>query len=332
MARPLRILTFGWQPDHLRLLAAAGHRWDVVPRIRAHCARPWALARLLPNSANVVTLETARARLQRNTYDRILCLAPPDLRETASISAPALMLLTRPFEAFEAVGWTRHTVEVEIAARLQGIPLLYLNSGVRDSWGLPGSVLNLGLDLAQYPKYDGRRPEICVTGRMLNELPIPNGTAAIEAAVAGMPFVLCDSGEHVPGFQAPLTPARRWDRCRSARAFFWSVPYPYADASDPLVLEALAIGSPVVSTPQPGSLLVDGMTGYVSSDVLELRARLRDLLGNLELARLLGAVGRDRVRTLHPFEPFVRQWNDVLCAASARHAHALLSSVTPAIG
>jgi glycosyltransferase involved in cell wall biosynthesis len=68
-----------------------------------------------------------------------------------------------------------------------------------------------------------------------------------------------------------------------------------------VVMEAMAMGKPVIATGLGGSLdqVVDGKTGYLvpPSDPGALAEKIRVLLENRELSRLMGEAGRERVQT-----------------------------------
>ena len=68
-----------------------------------------------------------------------------------------------------------------------------------------------------------------------------------------------------------------------------------------VVMEAMAMGKPVIATGLGGSLdqVVDGETGYLvpPGDPGALAEKIRVLLENRELSRLMGEAGRERIRT-----------------------------------
>jgi len=62
-------------------------------------------------------------------------------------------------------------------------------------------------------------------------------------------------------------------------------------------MEAMASGLPIVTTPNSGSLVRDGVDGYVVpyDDVDQQCARLNDLICNPELRREMGKCARQRI-------------------------------------
>ena len=76
-------------------------------------------------------------------------------------------------------------------------------------------------------------------------------------------------------------------------------------------LEAMARGMPLVTVPiaELSPYLEHGVNAFVSDDPGELRAALEALLADRELARRVGAAGREVVCEHFPLDRFVEQWN-----------------------
>jgi glycosyltransferase involved in cell wall biosynthesis len=76
------------------------------------------------------------------------------------------------------------------------------------------------------------------------------------------------------------------------------VHYSRWDAMPNAVLEAMALGLPVVASDVPGNrdAVVDGVTGFLVKTEVELLERCQQLLDDESLRHKLGAAGRERVR------------------------------------
>lgn len=88
------------------------------------------------------------------------------------------------------------------------------------------------------------------------------------------------------------------------------------------VIEAMVIGMPVVAlaTTELPAVIEHGVSGYLSCDVAELIARMRDLIDDRELARRLGANARAVARERFGLERFARDWNAAFAQAlGVRH-------------
>ncbi|HXS99792.1 MAG TPA: glycosyltransferase [Elusimicrobiota bacterium] len=92
-----------------------------------------------------------------------------------------------------------------------------------------------------------------------------------------------------------LTAEQARERLRGLDVF---VHYSRWDALSNAVLEAMALGLPVVASDVPGNrdLVEDGVTGFLVKNEVELLERCQQLIDDEALRRKLGAAGRERMR------------------------------------
>ncbi len=85
------------------------------------------------------------------------------------------------------------------------------------------------------------------------------------------------------------------------------------------VLEAMAVGLPVVglATTEMPTVVDDGRSGFVHTDVAVLVDRMHELLADPELARRLGAAGRQTATQRFGIERFARDWETTLRRAAS---------------
>ena len=86
--------------------------------------------------------------------------------------------------------------------------------------------------------------------------------------------------------------------------------------------EAMLLGLPVVAlaTTEIPTVIEDGRTGFMHTDPAVLVERMRDLLADPGLARLIGEAGQVVARDRFSIERFGRAWNAVLREAADRAA------------
>jgi glycosyltransferase involved in cell wall biosynthesis len=86
------------------------------------------------------------------------------------------------------------------------------------------------------------------------------------------------------------------------------------------VIEAMTIGMPIVAlaTTELPSVIESGVTGYLSCELDELIARMRELLSDPGLARRIGANARELARARFGIERFVDDWNNAFAQAIRR--------------
>ena len=132
----------------------------------------------------------------------------------------------------------------------------------------------------------------------------------------GFPCRLVGSDPDRPGGE----PADSWDHLksllRSHRCFIHTSSQQADEGYDLALLEAMAIGMPVVSTVSPNSPVRDGVSGFVSDDIAYLRDGVRRLLADRELAVQMGQEARHRVLQEFTLKRFILSWQAALEAAS----------------
>lgn len=77
------------------------------------------------------------------------------------------------------------------------------------------------------------------------------------------------------------------------------------------VCEAMMLGMPIIglATAEMATVIENGMSGYVDTDVERLILRMRELLDDPAEARRLGAGARERARQRFHIERFVQDWD-----------------------
>ena len=77
-------------------------------------------------------------------------------------------------------------------------------------------------------------------------------------------------------------------------------------------LEAMAVGMPVICNDHSTAPVEDGVHGFKSNDIDYLRSKIKLLEEDQELARRLGANGRQYVLEHHSLDTFKTLWLEVL--------------------
>lgn len=99
-----------------------------------------------------------------------------------------------------------------------------------------------------------------------------------------------------------------------------------AEGSALVTYEALASGLPIVTTPNSGSIVRDGIDGFVvpARDVRALRDSIRFLYENPEARRQFGVRGRELVTSAYTWEHYrtrvANAYSSILCSRSVRLA------------
>ena len=168
--------------------------------------------------------------------------------------------------------------------------------------------LERGLVVVNNLRRRGRRLGLDVFQAVDRQLPL--ALAGMDSGSVGARLCL---GE-VPHAQLPQTMAAH-------RFLFNPIRYTSLGLA---VLEAMMVGLPVVAlaTTEVSTVIENGRSGYIDTNVDALVERMQELLREPALARELGAGARQRALERFHIARFVRDWNDTFAQATGTRPQA----------
>lgn len=327
--RQPRILTFNFHEPYLCLMAKTGLAMDVGLYDQGHLARPWQTRfRAVPAGLTLRTEADWRARVAAGEYDVII--AQNEMNAIDLLRAPAQKLLIqhnrRSFLNTTVTipqGDAREAYAHLLERLQQSYTFVYISESKRADCGIPGLVIPPGMDLDEYHGYTGEVARVLRVGNTLQERTLMFDVPFQERVCAGLPNqVLGDN----PGMAHSAPAADHADlmhHYRTLRCMLHVTREAYEDGYNLAMLEAMATGMPVVSLANATSPITDGVDGYTSYDVEVLRARLEALLADPDLAREIGARGRETVASKFPISDFTARWREAIFDAAQRSTYAL---------
>jgi hypothetical protein len=165
--------------------------------------------------------------------------------------------------------------------------------------------LNRGIVVVNGLKQRGRRLGADIVERVREEVPID---------IVGM------ASEQVGGL-GEIPPPELAAFMARYRFFLHPVRYTSLGLA---VCEAMAVGLPIVglATTQLPTVITNGMSGWISTDVGRLIDRMHELIADAEEAARLGEGARRVARRRFGIDRFVRDWLDLLASVTAEHHRA----------
>lgn len=329
----LKVLTFNWHESYIHQLAKTGYRFDVVQMTKGglygwiHAFRP------VPGNCTLITEDEARKRLAAGYYDRIVAHNVRDLVFVAESDIPKALVFhtvaaiqTGTTDANEN-GMFIEKVR-ELTAIVPNVTSVFVSPMKKETWGLDGEVILLGIDLAEYGGYTGTVEKVLRVGNFLKEGDRCSGFSLQERVLSGIPSTVLGLNPTVTGAYVP----KDWDDLRGCmrryRAYLNTTLHPLNDGYNCAMLEAMGTGMPVVSVANPSSPIEDGVNGYASADERELRGRIEELLRFPDQARRLGERARETIAERFPIGPFLSDWMRVLRETPKRIS--VLTDIGPA--
>ena len=202
---------------------------------------------------------------------------------------------------------TRHPVD---DPNVLMVHVTHYNQLMWDSGRTPTQVIEHAVAIDPSVHYAGHRPEGITVTNCIQRRGRITGYDLFQAACAQVPLTTVGMETELIGGLGDV-PYRDLHRRVAEYRFLFS---PMRYTSLPLaVIEAMTIGMPVVAlaTTALPSAINDGVTGFLSCDLVTLVERMQALIADPDLARRLGARAREVAQERFGLERFIRDWNAV---------------------
>ncbi|HET7213792.1 MAG TPA: glycosyltransferase family 4 protein, partial [Terriglobia bacterium] len=307
----LNILTVNWHTAYLYNLSRTGHRWSVLNKWQD-------FNRPLP--ANFQLIDWARARRNFSQFD--LAIGHSIWIDVLRI-LPFCILYQKPyiqvihgrrcrggfsrsrFRKFAKLLYAR--LILKNLVRFGVMRVVFISPYAASDWGLDGTAIDQGIDLAEMGPYEGTEPSLLTVGNTLHREHFAfDELMQIRKQV---PVKIVGVNPNIPDCR----PSKNWEELRSFysqnRAYLNLTREP-EDGHNLAVLEAMASGMPVISLKHRSTPIRNGENGFLVDDVPEAVDRAKQLLADRELARKLGRSARSTVEQEFSMKEFRKRWNE----------------------
>ena len=306
--RPLKILTWHTHGSYLYYLTQAPHQFHVLskpgrpPGYGGRCGHiPW--------GDNVIDLPVDQAAGMQ--FDCILFQDDDQyLKDQYEFLTPAQRRLPRVYIEHDTPREhptdMRHPVD---DPEVLLVHVTHFNALMWDSGRTPTRVVEHGVMVPPQARYDGSlaRGLVIVNhlarrGRRLGGDVFLHARQSVPLDLVGMGAEEMDGLGEIQHAQLPAFAAQY-------RFLFNPIRYTSLGLA---VLEAMMVGLPVVAlaTTEVSTVIENGRSGYIDTNVDALVERMQELLREPALARELGAGARRRALERFHITRFVRDWND----------------------
>ena len=314
----LRILTFNWHEGYISLLGKLPVTFDIVERSKGGYDRWMTEFRPCPRGSRIVDFKTAMGHLAREEYDAIICHDMSDLLLTRKSAVPQFMVFHNRLDTMIALG--KNAVDpreyrkalADLMAQVSDLTPVFISASKKESWGFSGPVILPGIDIAEWGGYDGTDERALRIGNFIEERDLMLGATLSSQVLDGIPHTTLGLNPRIPGAHPSKNLEDLKDQMRHHRLLLHTTVEPWEDGYNFSLLEAMATGMPIVALTHAGSPVKDGINGFQSDRVDDLRAYVQSLLDNRQMALHMGAASREIVAREFPIDRFLESWERLI--------------------
>ena len=304
--RPLKILTWHTHGSYLYYLTQVPHQFYVLsrpgrpPGYGGRCGQ-------LPWGDNVIDLSAEQARRQQ--FDCILFQDDDQyLKDQHALLTPAQRRLPRIYLEHDTP--REHPTDMRHPVDDPDVLLVHVthfNALMWDSGRMPVRVVEHGVMVPPHVAYTGETARGLVIVNHLARRGRRLGADIFAEAREQVPLDLVGMGAEELGGLGEVQHAQLPAFAARYRFLFNPIRYTSLGLA---VIEAMMVGLPVVAlaTTEVATVIENGRSGYIDTDVQALNARMQALLKDPSLARELGAGARRRAQERFGIGRFIDDW------------------------
>lgn len=321
-----RILTFNFHEPYLCLMACTGLSFDVGQYEEGSLRRPWNTHyRPVPANLTLLSESAWRAKLEAGGYDVVI--AQNEMNAINVVRARGAKLLvchnrrtflntTVTVDQGEAIPTFDRLLEI----LPEHFEFVFISESKRNDYGISGRVIRPGINVEELGGYTGEDRCIIRVGNTMRQRNLMFDVGLQEEVCRGLPNRVIGDNPEIPGSAAAPSYEALLECYHRNRCMLHVSRDAYEDGYNLAMLEAMGAGMPVVALANWTSPITDGVDGFTSYSPVTLRRRLRELLDNPDLAREIGARGRETVARAFPIEAFAEKWRNAIFEAAERRS------------
>ena len=310
----LKILSFNWHEPYLCLLSRMNQNFLVVePEIAPGHLRRWDKnMRPVPENIRLITMQQAREILDQGEVDCIIAHNVKDLIEVRDYSLPKIMVFHNCLTTEIKLGndkIDRKEYLEKINPLFEGVTKIFISKMKRADWDMQGEIILPGLDVSEYGGYTGSQKTVLRVGNLLKERDLMMGFSFGQKALQNHPLLTLGMNPGIPDSRMSKGFDDLLKQFRDNRVYINTTVDGFEDGYNLAMLEAMAVGIPVVSSQNKTSPITDGVNGFSSNDPDYLNRCIENLMQNPVLAKEMGEEARKTVAEKFPINKFIQSWS-----------------------
>ncbi|MFQ5717574.1 MAG: glycosyltransferase, partial [Nitrospinales bacterium] len=271
--------------------------------------------RPVPKNVKLVSERQAREELGQGIVSLVVAHNVRDIQFVEDYQIPKIMVFHNRLSTELGLADTpidREDYLQKIRNLTRDVATLYISESKRRDWGGTGRVILPGIDISEYGGYTGENAEVLRVGNHFKERDLMLGYTVSQQILNGLPCSTLGINPTLAGSRLSTGFEDLKDHFRRYRLYLNTTAEGYEDGYNLAMLEAMAVGMPVVSTYNGSSPIVNGVNGFISRDIHYLRECVAMLLDNPDKAREIGEKARQTVARQFALEAFLKKWENAI--------------------
>lgn len=312
-----RVLTFNHHESYLCLLKDLGWQVDVITK-KGPLDLSWKpSARPMPEQFRAISFEQGTTGLSKGAYDFSIIHTVKNMlwlqayRDTPSVFVAHVLLLQN------TVTESLRATSKRLATRLWSMQspdkrrIVYISPTKQASWGLPGTMIE---------SIPGEVPALSKQARDFTPVFIGNqlakrgeevGYPTLMKLHARCPITIIGNNPDIPDAKTPGSAQEFFHHLSLGHVCLYLTAPGYNDGYNLGMLEAMKMGMPIISLPNPSSPIKHGVNGLIGRDIGELEQHLIYLRDHPEARQRMGEAAQKTIKEQFSRPRFEKAWQAV---------------------
>lgn len=312
--KQLRIFTTNWHVPYLFMLAQLGHVFIIHSDKSRN--RFWD-QRFRPLPQNVGLTEqngVLSETIDFSLIDVLILHNLDDYIKFYRIPKPKILIFHNSFSteqpqlAKDPIQKQKYINQLKML--LFGVPLVFISKWKQETWGLPGAIIEPGINTDWFDGFIGNLPKLLMAYNNGHPRNFMSGYDDAKAMFGDDLQLVGDNVDLNTYFPPSFNDYRQL--LRGFRGYCVFNKEEYEDSYNLASLEAMATGQPIIQWKHSRAIFKDGEAGYITDNPQELLENWNKLKSDPILARKLGAAGREIVKDKFSFIKFLARWENVI--------------------
>jgi len=321
-ASGLHLLTFNAHESYVYSLTRIGHRWDIIDYLPGRYTSSWdTTVRPVPENGNLIRIEQALA--SGKSYHCAIAHSIADLLMIKTLSIPKILVIHVSLKGYMAQVKSKYSakeVSQYLNTYLQKIKALAVSVSrlKQHTWGVSGPVIPFFIDTDFFYGYNGKTAAGLRVANQVAQKRLLLHWELHQQICRDFPVQIVGYNPDMPHARRAADREQLREFFRTHRFYIHTAHPEYEDGYNMASLEAMATGMPVVCNAHPSAPIINGVNGFISDNVQELREGIRQLLADPALAKRMGQAARDTIAANHSLQQFRLLWEQAIAMAVER--------------